>query len=299
MIQGNYFYQKVDLFWSAIDPWDNYQYDLYRIDDNNDTLLLSTFTGEDGYRDLIVENNRQYCYYIDALGSYGLNDIEDPLENRSQDICVTAIDNEPPCDQILNVSNVCDQSGGTTSLEDFVNLLRWTNPLDQCEFPEDLMGYNIYYSPNLSDELELLLTVDNSELEIEHMPANGILGCYSVTALDSLGNESMFSNIVCVDNCPLYELPNVFTPNGDDANDILIPRINRFINRVEFKLFNEWGNLIFETEDPNINWDGNHEGGNEVPAGTYLYSCRVIENRVDGEQEQSKLLRGYINIIRG
>ena len=291
--------QKVDLFWSAIDPWDNYQYDLYRIDDNNDTLLLSTFTGEDGYRDLMVENNRQYCYYIDALGSYGLNDIEDPLENRSQDICVTAIDNEPPCDQILNVSNVCDQSGGTTSLEDFINLLRWTNPLDQCEFPEDLMGYNIYYSPNLSDELELLLTVDNSELEIEHMPANGILGCYSVTALDSLGNESMFSNIVCVDNCPLYELPNVFTPNGDDANDILIPRINRFINRVEFKLFNEWGNLIFETEDPNINWDGNHEGGNEVPAGTYLYSCRVIENRVDGEQEQSKLLRGYINIIRG
>ena len=84
--------QKVDLFWSAIDPWDNYQYDLYRIDDNNDTLLLSTFTGEDGYRDLMVENNRQYCYYIDALGSYGLNDIEDPLENRSQDICVTAID---------------------------------------------------------------------------------------------------------------------------------------------------------------------------------------------------------------
>lgn len=291
--------EKVTLNWIAVDPWDNYRYDLYRIDESNDTLLLNTFEGEDGYVDLMVENTRQYCYYLEALGSYGLNEIEDPLENRSQNVCVTPIDNEPPCELILDVSNICDELNSSPSINDFINQLNWTNPLEMCELPKDLLGFNIYYASNLTDDLELLQFVDNSELEFEHMPANGILGCYSVTGLDSLGNESMLSNIVCVDNCPLYELPNVFTPNGDNANDILSPRINRFINRVEFKLFNEWGNLIFTTEDPNINWDGNHDNGSEVPSGTYFYTCRVIENRVTGEQEQSKLLRGYINLIRG
>ena len=291
--------QNVLVSWDTMDPWDNYQYDLYRIDDNNDTLLLSTFTGEETYRDNDVENNREYCYYLDALGSYGLNDIEDPLENRSQNVCVTPIDNEPPCEVILDVDNICEDIGDGASVDEFVNLLRWTNPLDQCEIQMDLGGYNIYYAPNLEDELELLIALDNENLEYEHMPDFGILGCYSVTALDSLGNESMFSNIVCVDNCPLYELPNVFTPNDDGSNDILVPRTNRFISRVEFKLFNEWGNLIYETEDPQINWDGNHTSGNQVPAGTYYYTCRVIENRVSGEVEQSRLLRGYINLLRG
>ncbi len=291
--------RKVDLSWSAIDPWDNYQYDLYRIDDINDTLLLNTFDGEVGYSDRAVENNRAYCYYLEAFGSYGLNNIEDPLKNRSQNVCITPLDNEPPCEVILEVSNICDQLDSQSPLDDFVNLLQWNNPIAPCESREELMGYNIYYAPNLIDDLQLLQTISNTDQEYEHMPDNGILGCYSVTSLDSLGNESALSNIVCVDNCPMYELPNVFTPNGDNSNDVLIPRINRFISRVEFKLFNEWGNLIFSTDNPNLDWDGTHENGNEVPAGTYLYTCRVIENRVTGEQEQSKLLRGYINIIRG
>lgn len=291
--------QKVDISWTTQDPWDNYQYDLYRIDDQNDTLLLSTFTGEEIFRDFNVNNNRRYCYYLDALGSYGLNNIEDPLKNRSQKVCTIPIDNEPPCDLILDVDNICEDINNITSIDEFVNLLKWTNPIDQCETQMDLGGYNIYYSPNLEDDLELILSLDNSSLEYEHMPADGILGCYSVTALDSLDNESLFSNIVCVDNCPLYELPNVFTPNNDNANDILQPRINRFIASVEFKLYNEWGNLIFQTEDPQLNWDGKHNGDNEVPAGTYFYTCKVIENRVSGDVEQSRLLRGYINIIRG
>lgn len=289
---------KAILDWSAMVPWDNYNYDLYRINENLDTILLQSFAIESGYIDNSVDNNRRYCYYLDALGSYRLNNIEDPLKNRSQNVCVTPIDNEPPCPLVLEVTNVCSDDIDPVDIEEFSNVLIWNIPSLDCELISELSGFNIYYASNNTSELELLTVLDGNQSEYIHMPTNGILGCYSITAIDSVGNESMQSNIICVDNCPLYELPNTFTPNDDGSNDILVPRINRFIKEVEFKIFNEWGNLIFTTNDPNINWNGMHENGNEVPDGTYYYTCKVIENRVSGDLQQSRLLRGYIHIIR-
>lgn len=77
-----------------------------------------------------------------------------------------------------------------------------------------------------------------------------------MVAFDSVFNESLLSNIICIENCPDYRLPNAFSPNGDGHNDIFKPYPFRFVNKVEFKVFNRWGNLIFETSDANLNWEG-------------------------------------------
>ncbi|HMP31850.1 MAG TPA: gliding motility-associated C-terminal domain-containing protein, partial [Saprospiraceae bacterium] len=129
----------------------------------------------------------------------------------------------------------------------------------------------------------------------EHISTQfGLQGCYTVTALDSLGNESLKSNRVCLDNCPLYELPNTFTPNGDGTNDIFVPSKNYFISRVEMKIYNLWGTLVYETLDPMINW-----GGMDSPEGTYYYTCKVFKRNLDGsESETSSVLSGYINVLR-
>jgi len=127
----------------------------------------------------------------------------------------------------------------------------------------------------------------------------GIAGCYAVTAVDTFFNESAFSNIVCIDNCPNYVLPNVFTPNGDGANDFFIPFPFRFVDRIELRVFNRWGNLVFETNDPAINWDGNDLSGNTLNEATYYYTCRVFESRLLGVQQQEEILSGYIELIRG
>ena len=105
-------------------------------------------------------------------------------------------------------------------------------------------------------------------------------------------------DVVCVDNCPSYVLANTFTPNNDASNDLFVPRVNRFIDRIEMEIYNRWGQLVFETNDPMINWDGTNMNGKELNNGTYYYTCKVFESRVEGIREQESILRGYIQLIK-
>jgi gliding motility-associated-like protein len=105
------------------------------------------------------------------------------------------------------------------------------------------------------------------------------------------------------DACPIYELPNVFTPNADQYNDFLVP-INypstnpkANVDRIELTIFNRWGNVVFETADPAINWDGkNQRTGQDCADGTYFYVCEVFFQGFDGPVQQR--LQGSITIIR-
>ena len=77
-------------------------------------------------------------------------------------------------------------------------------------------------------------------------------------------------------------VPNAFSPNDDGHNDIF--RIIRYLNveeLLDFKVFNRWGQLIFETNDLRQGWDGTFK---DVPQelGVYAYVIRVL-NR-DGEK---------------
>src|SRR5690606_18067691 len=100
-----------------------------------------------------------------------------------------------------------------------------------------------------------------SDTSYLHSGELGLAGCYYVVAFDSLGNTSLPGNIVCADNCPDYRLPNTFTPNGDGDNDLFIPYPYRFIESVDFKVFNRWGNLVFETDNPDLLWNGQSADG--------------------------------------
>ena len=119
-----------------------------------------------------------------------------------------------------------------------------------------------------------------------------------MTSFDSLGNQSIIENFACIENCPLYELPNAFTPNDNGQNDLFRPRKKRFISHVDFKVFNKWGELVFSTTDADINWDGNNLKGKELADGTYFYTCLVFEREYDGILQRDNVLSGYIELIR-
>ena len=59
--------------------------------------------------------------------------------------------------------------------------------------------------------------------------------------------------IFCED--PFIFVPNAFSPNGDGNNDILFVRGN-YIENMIFRVFNRWGELVFESTDPTIGWNG-------------------------------------------
>ena len=244
-------------------------------------------------------NGKEYCYFVRASGSYGVDGVVNPILNKSQRNCGIPIDNVPPCPPLLTIQNICDDNISQELIDNIENRLSWTNPDETCEDVDDVLGYNIYYAVDSTTQLELIAEIDfENDTVFYHATDLGLVGCYAVTAIDSLGNESEFSNTVCRDNCPFYELPNAFTPNGDGQNELFIPFPFRFIASIDMKVFNRWGNLVFETTDPNINWDGTNLSGDALNNGVYFYRCQVFEQRLGGSAQAAALLSGYIELVK-
>tara|TARA_B100000524_G_scaffold86175_1_gene39921 strand:- start:3705 stop:7760 length:4056 start_codon:yes stop_codon:yes gene_type:complete len=59
--------------------------------------------------------------------------------------------------------------------------------------------------------------------------------------------------IICED--PYVFVPNAFSPNGDNYNDVLYVR-GLYIEKVIFRVFNRWGEMVFESNDVSVGWDG-------------------------------------------
>ncbi len=290
------------LSWTEETPWDNFSYTIFRREPGGSTFDSIAAVTEQAFRDTGLINGFEYCYYVRSSGTYGITAIRSPLLNRSQRVCGVPADDVAPCPPVLDVQNVCDGGGGVDCSDEstLFNTLTWTNPIETCAETDDVVGYRIYYAPLEDAEFTLIANIDDSRLlRFEHQPeTGGIAGCYAVTAVDTFGNESQRSNMVCVDNCPFYELPNAFTPNGDGQNDLFVPTEYCFIESVEFQVFNRWGQLVFETNDPLLNWNGENLRGDELPSGTYFYRGKVFERRVAGITPAPGQLSGYIELIR-
>ena len=286
-------------------PWVNTTYFLERQNMNSGQLSFDTIdeSGTCDFEDRGLMNDTTFCYRIRTLGRYGIGDNTDSLTNLSQIICGSPIDSVGPCPPVAMAQNPCSDFSGADELnidpEDFFNLIFWDSVRNECEGSNDVSSYNIYFAEDsILLDYELIGNVSEQEpLEFQHLPDLGINGCYAISSIDASGNEGPIGNHTCIDNCPIYILPNTFTPNGDGANDIFHPRQNLFVAQIDFKLFNRWGNLMFETTDPEINWDGNTNNGRSLEAGTYYYTCSVLERGNDGLVEALQL-QGYIQLLR-
>lgn len=273
-------------------PWLNNEFDIYK-KTGTDFLFLGK-TNNGFYKDTGLINGQTYCYFVVTKGNYSKFMFNDTLFNNSQEVCGVPIDTIPPCPPMVTYKTPCNLFGVNNVI------LNWTYP-STCD--QDVEFYKVYYKKKETDNWKLIKTIDANILT--YIDTNSLLkfsiaGCYSVTAIDSTGNESDLKlSSFCIDNCPYYVLPNVFTPNKDEnnLNEIFKPFPYRFIEKVELQVFNRWGNPVFETNDIDINWDGKDKtSGKDLVNGTYYYIINIYENYLEGTKKRT--VRGTITIIR-
>lgn len=277
---------QITLHMEHFTPWINTQYEVYR--QNGAVFELVATTTQPSYTDTGLVNGQEYCYYVKSIGAYDDPRITAPLINFSQQTCARPQDLTPPCPPVLALDNDCERP---------LNTLAWTNPNNSCA--SDTWRYNIWFSDSLGGTPQLVHTITGAEDTVYvHTNGSSVAGCYWVTAIDSTGNESGFSNRVCGDNCPLYTLPNVFTPNGDRVNDQFIPFPYRGVKKIDLQVFNRWGQQVFSTTDPDIKWDGTlNNSGEPVPDGVYFYVCQVYFQRLEGAA--TEVLKGSVHVLGG
>ncbi|HVN59351.1 MAG TPA: gliding motility-associated C-terminal domain-containing protein [Bacteroidales bacterium] len=265
-------------------PWINSRYDIFRYNEITSAFDSVGSSPLLDFADTGLVNGQTYKYYVRSVGAYQQSGWPAGLINLSQIAQVVPVDNEPPCQPVLYVSTQCDS---------LYNTLRWVVSDSACN--KDIAGFRVYYKMTTSADLELLTTIsDNTVRKYRHNPGEIIAGCYAVSAFDNAGNESVKSVMICVDSCNFYEIPNVFTPNGDGFNDYLIAKTSGLVEKVDFRLFNRNGQQLFRTSEPRLNWDGTYKG-KIVSPGVYFYQCDVTERRISGSELFH--LSGFIHVI--
>lgn len=91
--------------------------------------------------------------------------------------------------------------------------------------------------------------------------------------------------------------PNAFTPNGDEINDVFLPRGNNISpDAYRMSIFDRWGILVFESAEPDLGWDG-RISGSDAPIGVYTYQINAAPIYV-GEARSTKDLRGHVTLTR-
>jgi gliding motility-associated-like protein len=117
-------------------------------------------------------------------------------------------------------------------------------------------------------------------------------GTYWITLQIANGNgcTDTISRFLQIVQDPIYYVPNAFTPNGSELNNVFLPIFSPSLALESYTLqiFNRWGEIIFESQDPLKGWDGTVKttnGASMSPDGMYTYKINFVETGFEKEFE--------------
>jgi gliding motility-associated-like protein len=122
-----------------------------------------------------------------------------------------------------------------------------------------------------------------------HVYQNSGVYVITLTVFDNNGCSDTVSKSIDVQILP--QVPTAFTPNKDNNNDLLFVKGGPF-EKITFRVYNNWGELLFETNDQKIGWDGT-KNGKDQPVGVYVWTLFV-----DMYNNRQVKKNGDVTIIR-
>jgi hypothetical protein len=340
-------FQQISITWNADVPWSNKinsvpnkhliyrgpegatEADLILIDSVDANASGFVYLDEGQWNKTPLVENETYCYRIMTRGGYGNPKIPQPLNNFSQIICAQPGDTIPPCKPSPPIRNTLDfvdcQDYYTKycDRESFSNVIMWNAPGDaSCR--RDIRGYQVYASSRKGGEFTLVAENVRDTFFIDNNLVS-FARCYKIAAVDVSGNVGELSDELCIDNCPYYELPNVFTPNGDQINDEFsaysirgfdcgegdcIPaelrlKCARFVESVSFTVYNRWGQEVYsqfarignDAQSIYLDWNGKDFSRQDLSSGVYYYVAEVTFDSID-PSNSTQMLKGWVHLIR-
>ncbi len=125
--------------------------------------------------------------------------------------------------------------------------------------------------------------------------------CYYVVAIENSGNRygvnqaKCKSNEVCVPGSLVVYFPNAFNPNSQYIKNTVFKPSGVYIDYPNswLKIYNRWGELVYETNDLLLGWDGKDMNGSPLPSDQYIF-CSLIASLNDKDQN----IKGIVNLIR-
>ena len=114
---------------------------------------------------------------------------------------------------------------------------------------------------------------------------------YTIT--DSIGCQSTAQKPVKVYSSCLLAVPTGFTPNNDGRNDIFSPLNAVKAEKLDFRVYNRWGQLVFKTSNWKQGWNGS-SNGLQQPTGVYVWFLSFV----DRDTKQARQMKGTVALIR-
>ncbi|MCX6182775.1 MAG: glycosyl hydrolase [Bacteroidetes bacterium] len=218
---------------------------------------------------------------------------------------------------ISGSANIMDVNSPSTQLTELTNgsstTLLWTTSNGSC--PSDtqsviikvkaLPQINLGEDSTLCDGDNVLLNAgDTSTVNTYIWQDNSTKAQYLakqpgqyIVRMSSGDCKEISDTIVFDGNCPYsFFVPNSFTPNGDNKNDVFTPSA---YNILDFKMdiFNRWGENIFTSTDINTGWNGKGKYGHDSQIDVYVYKI-TFSVASKNEKTSEKSLIGRITLIR-
>ena len=178
--------------------------------------------------------------------------------------------------QLVVSNGVCaDSSSVTISLDNTLKaIFEATNllcPRDEASFTDSSIGSIVSYNWDFGDGTgstqqtpppKAYAQIQSNEEFVVRLTVTNTSGC----------TDTASQVIQDIANCYIA-VPSAFTPNGDGINDYLYPLNAYKAENLEFRVYNRYGNLVFQTQDWTIRWDGTVNGTRQ-PVGTYVWTLR-------------------------